>query len=135
MQHFFVKKVIVAGIKIKNGKLDCLVIGNVDVKRDMGFAPEYVKAMWMVLQSDTPDDYCICSGVSISLREIVEYVFDKLNISRDKIVIDTNLYRPLEVTDLYGDNSKIKNNLNWNYEMSFFDVLDILIAEDIAAQK
>ena len=133
--NFFVKKVIVAGLKIKNGELDYLLVGNINVKRDMGFAPEYVKAMWMILQSDTPDDYCVCSGVSISLREIVEYVFDKLNISRKKIVIDPKLFRPVEVNDIFGNNKKIKNNLNWKYEMSFFDVLDILIAEEIFTQK
>jgi len=133
--NFFIKKVINCAILIKNKRMSDLKLGNIDVKRDFGYAPEYVKAMWLILQSDIPDDYCICSGVSISLREIVEYVFDKLNISRDKITIDVNLYRPAEVSDIYGDNSKIKNNLNWNYDMSFFDVLDILIAEEMAAQK
>jgi GDPmannose 4,6-dehydratase len=133
--NFFIKKVINSAILIKNKQMSVLKLGNIDVKRDFGYAPEYAKAMWLMLQSDIPDDYCICSGVSISLREIVEYVFDKLNISRDKIVIDPNLYRPVEVVDIYGDNSKIKNNLNWNYDLSFFDVLDILIAEELAAQK
>jgi len=133
--NFFIKKVINSAILIKNKQMSNLKLGNIDVKRDFGYAPEYVKAMWLILQSDNPDDYCICSGVSISLRVIVEYVFDKLNISRDKITVDPNLYRPVEVSDIYGDNSKIKKNLNWNYEMSFFDVLDILIAKEIVAQK
>ncbi len=133
--NFFIKKVINSAILIKNKRMSDLKLGNIDVKRDFGYAPEYVKAMWLILQSDIPDDYCICSGVSISLREIVEYVFDKLNISRDKITIDPNLYRPVEVSDIYGDNSKIKNNLNWNYDVSFFDVLDNLIAEEMAGQK
>jgi len=133
--NFFIKKVINSAILIKNKQMSDLKLGNIDVKRDFGYAPEYVKAMWLILQSDIPDDYCICSGVSISLREIVEYVFDKLNISRDKIIIDPNLYRPVEVSDIYGDNSKIKNNLKWNYEMSFFDVLDILISEELGTEK
>lgn len=133
--NFFIKKVINSAILIKNNRMSDLKLGNIDVKRDFGYAQEYVKAMWLILQSDIPDDYCICSGVSISLREIVEYVFDKLNISRDKITIDAKLYRPVEVLDIYGDNSKIKNNLNWNYDISFFDVLDILIGEEMAAQK
>ena len=133
--NFFIKKVINSAILIKNKRMSDLKLGNIDVKRDFGYAPEYVKAMWLILQSDIPDDYCICSGVSISLREIVEYVFDKLNISRDKITIDAKLYRPVEVLDIYGDNSKIKNNLNWNYDVSFFDVLDNLIAEEMAGQK
>lgn len=133
--NFFIKKVIQGAILIKNKRMSNLKLGNIDLKRDFGYAPEYVKAMWLILQSDIPDDYCICSGVSINLREIVEYVFDKLNISRDKFTVDSNLYRPVEVSDIFGDNSKIKKNLNWDYEISFFDVLDILIAEEIAAQK
>ena len=133
--NFFIKKVINNAIQIKNGRMSVLKLGNIDVKRDFGYAPEYVRAMWLILQSDIPDDYCVCSGVSISLRKIVEYVFDKLNISREKIVIDPELYRPIDVIDIYGDNSKIKNNLNWNYDVSFFDVIDILIAEEMAAQK
>lgn len=133
--NFFIKKVINNAILIKNGRMSVLKLGNIDVKRDFGYAPEYVKAMWMILQSNIPDDYCICSGVSISLRDIVEYVFDKLNISRDKIIIDPILFRPVDISDICGDNSKIKNNLNWNYDVSFFDVLDILIAEEMAIQK
>lgn len=133
--NFFIKKVIHSAILIRNNQMSILKLGNIDVKRDFGYAPEYARAMWLILQSDVPDDYCICSGVSISLREIVEYVFDKLNISREKIVIDPKLYRPVDVTNIYGDNSKIKNNLNWNYDLSFFDVLDILIAEEMVAQK
>lgn len=133
--NFFIKKVINSAIQIKNGRMSVLKLGNIDVKRDFGYAPEYARAMWLILQADVADDYCICSGVSLSLRKIVEYVFDKLNINRDKIVIDPNLYRPVEVMDIYGDNSKIKNNLNWEYNMSFFDVLDILIAEELFAQK
>jgi GDPmannose 4,6-dehydratase len=130
--NFFIKKVINNAIQIKNRQISVLKLGNIEVKRDFGYAPEYARAMWLILQSDVPDDYCICSGVSISLREIVEYVFDKLNISRDKIVIDPTLFRPVEVLDVYGDNSKIKNNLNWDYDLSFFDVLDILIDEEMA---
>lgn len=133
--NFFIKKVIKSAILIRSKQLSFLKLGNIDVKRDFGYAPEYVKAMWLMLQSDTPDDYCICSGVSISLREIVEYVFDKLNISREKIVFDPSLYRPVEVIDIYGDNTKIKIDLNWKYDISFYDVLDKLIAEELAAKK
>ena len=134
-QNFFIKKVINNAILIKNGQMSVMKLGNIDVKRDFGYAPEYARAMWLMLQSDVPDDYCICSGVSISLREIVEYVFDKLNLSREKIVIDPKLYRPVDVIDIYGDSSKIKKNLNWDYDVSFFDVLDVLIAEEMAAHK
>lgn len=127
---FFIKKVIKSALLIKNNKLDVLKLGNIDVKRDFGYAPDYVKAMWLMLQSENADDYCICSGVAILLRDIVEYVFDYLKISKDKIVIDKNLYRPVDIAESYGDNSKIKSKLKWEYEMSFFSVLDAMIIEE-----
>ena len=82
-----------------------------------------------------PDDYFICSGTSIFLREIIEYVFAKMNISFDKIVIDPAFYRPIEIIDLYGDNAKSKNQLGWDYSKSFFDVLDILLEEEMHNYK
>jgi GDPmannose 4,6-dehydratase len=128
---FFIKKIIKSAIQIKFNELDYLKLGNLDVKRDIGYAPEYVKAMWLILQSNYPEDFCVCSGNSISLRKIVEYVFDKLNISLKRILIDENLYRINENKEIYGDNSKIKKKLNWNYDKSFFSILDILIDEEL----
>lgn len=129
--NFFVKKVILDSIKISRGLQDSLKVGNIDIKRDFGYAPEYVKAMWQMLQIDTPDDFIICSGESVSLRAIIHYVFDKLNISREHLVIDPKLYRPTDIIDIYGDNTKAKTLLSWNYDMSFFKVLDILIAQEL----
>lgn len=127
---FFVKKVITGALKIKRGEQDCLHVGNIDIKRDFGYSPKYVEAMYLMLQQDTPQDFLICSGKSLSLREIIYYVFDKLNISRDKLVVDKSLYRPHEIQNIYGDNSNAKKVLNWNYDMNFFNVLDILIDEE-----
>lgn len=129
--NFFVKKVIRDSIAIKNGTLDKLVVGNLNVKRDFGYAPAYVEAMWKILQSDKADDFIICSGKSILLRDIVEYVFNFLNIDKRLIVEDKNLFRPNEIGDIYGDNSKAREILDWNYDMSFFEVLDILIEEEL----
>jgi GDPmannose 4,6-dehydratase len=129
--HFFIKKIIVSALQIKFGLLESLTVGNIDVKRDFGSAQNYVEAMWLILQSSNPDDFIICSGKSISLREIVYYIFDKLHISRNKIIIDSKLYRPLDIQEMYGDNTKIKSKLNWNYTTNFFDVLDTLIEEEL----
>lgn len=129
--NFFIKKVIRDSIAIKNKKLDKLVVGNLNVKRDFGYAPKYVEAMWKILQSEKPDDYIICSGKSIQLREIVEYIFDKLGIDKDLIVEDKDFFRPNEIEEIYGDNSKAKNILKWEYEYSFFDVLDLLVDEEL----
>ena len=87
-----------------------------------------------MLQSENADDYCVCSGVSVSLRKIVEYIFDKLDINLNRIVVDDNLIRNNELKEIYGDNSKIRANLNWNYNMSFFSVIDILINEELQNQ-
>jgi GDPmannose 4,6-dehydratase len=129
--NFFIKKVIKDSIAIKNKKLDKLVVGNLNVKRDFGYAPKYVEAMWKILQAERPDDFIICSGESIFLRDIVEYIFDKFEIDKNLIIENKDFFRPNEILDIYGDNFKAKNDLNWQYNYSFFDVLDILIEEEM----
>ena len=84
-----------------------------------------------MLQLDSPKDYIICSGVSIRLVEIVEYIFEKLNISKKLIVTNKNLMRPNEIKNIFGDNTKAKTDLEWDYDISFFEVLDILIDNEI----
>lgn len=130
-EYFFIKKVIRESIKISIGEAQTLNVGNVTIKRDFGFAPLYVEAMWLSLQQTLPDDYIICSGHSTSLREIIYYVFDKLNIDKSKLVEDPTLLRPSDVEDIYGDNSLTKQKLNWHYNYSFFEVLDWLIDEEL----
>ncbi|MEM9884818.1 MAG: GDP-mannose 4,6-dehydratase [Bacteroidota bacterium] len=129
--NFFIKKVIAAAINIQKGKQEVLKVGNIEVKRDFGWAPKYVEAMYLMLQQEQADDYLICSGQSISLRSIIEYVFECLGIAKEKIIIDPALFRPTDITDIYGDSSKAKKQLNWEYEMSFFQVLDVLIEEEL----
>jgi GDPmannose 4,6-dehydratase len=133
--NFFVKKIIKSSLDIKFGALKELRVGNIDVKRDFGYAPDYVKAMWLSVQAAKADDYLICSGKSIYLREIVEYVFDYVGIDKTKLVEDPSLFRPTEIQDIYGDNTKARTALNWQYEKSFFDVLTILIEEEIVNYK
>ncbi len=130
-EHFFIKKVIRESIKISRGEAKVLKVGNIDIKRDFGFAPFYVEAMWLSLQQTLPDDYIICSGHSTSLREIIYYVFDKLSIDKSLLLEDQTLLRPSDVQDIYGDNSLTKQKLNWHYDYSFFEVLDWLIDEEI----
>jgi GDPmannose 4,6-dehydratase len=128
--NFFVKKVIQTSLAIKNKMVNELRVGNIDVKRDFGYAPDYVKAMWLSLQQEKADDYLICSGNSIYLRDIIYYVFDYLSLSREKLVEDSTLFRPTDIQDIYGDNTKAKNMLSWEYNRSFFDVLTMLIEEE-----
>ncbi len=133
--NFFVKKVIRDSLEIKEGRRDLLEVGNIDVKRDFGWAPKYVEAMYLMLQQEVADDYFICSGVSVSLRSIIEFVFDYFNIPNSKLVINHDYYRPTEIQDIYGDNTKAKTKLGWQYDMSFFEVLKILIDEEIEYNK
>jgi GDPmannose 4,6-dehydratase len=133
--NFFVKKVINNAVKIKNKKLDKLVVGNLNVKRDFGYAPKYIEAMWQMLQSDKPDDFIICSGKSTLLRDIVEYVFDNLKLDKNLIIENTDFFRPNEIDEIYGDNSKAVEVLDWKYDYYFYDILDILIDEELRNAK
>ena len=133
--NFFIKKIITSAIAIKEGKKENLRVGNIDVKRDFGYAPAYVEAIWKILQVDKPNDFIICSGLSIKLRDIIEYVFHKLKINTNLIIEDKDLIRPNEIKDIYGDNSKSKKILDWNYDISFYDILDILIEEELQILK
>jgi len=132
---FFVKKVINESVKNRNIPNWKLKVGNIDIKRDFGFSPNYVEAMWLMLQTKKAKDYIICSGVSITLRSIIEHVFLRLNISPDKLLIDIDLYRLTDIDDIYGDNSLAKKELGWNYDKDFFNIIDILIDEEINSQN
>ena len=130
-ENFFVKKVIRESIKISKGQQEFLLVGNIDVNRDFGYAPKYVEAMYLMLQQENASDYLICSGQSISLREIVKYVFKKLNIPDSALKISEDLYRPADIEDMYGSNTKAKSSLEWNYNLTIFDTLDLLIEEEV----
>jgi GDPmannose 4,6-dehydratase len=133
--NFYVKKVIQSALAIKNGKKQELRVGNIDLRRDFGYAPDYVKAMWMMLQQKTPKEYIICSGSSLSLRAIAEYVFKKLGLNTDKIVVDESFFRPNDIMNIYDSNEKAKSELGWKYDKTFFEVLDILLHEELTAAK
>lgn len=127
---FFVKKVISECFQNKDDKSWKLNVGNIDIRRDFGYSPKYVEAMYLMLQQKEAKDFMICSGASVSLRSIIEYVFDAFNISHDRLVNDKDLFRPSEIQDIYGDNSAARSQLGWDYSMDFFEVLDILIKQE-----
>lgn len=132
--NFFVKKVITKSLLIKQGKLDALRVGNIDVKRDFGYAPDYVRAMYLAVNHSTPDNYIVCSGKSVSLREIILHVFGRLGVSTDRLLIDPALYRLSDIEDMYGDNKHTREALKWDYHRDFLDVLDLLIEEEMRNQ-
>jgi GDPmannose 4,6-dehydratase len=132
---FFIKKVIRESIAISINKQPNLQVGNIDIKRDFGYAVKYVEAMYLMLQQEKPTDFLICSGQSLSLREIIYYVFEKLNINKNLCVINKDFYRPADIEDIYGNNEKAKKELLWKYDYNFFYVLDLLIEEELKNYK
>jgi len=128
--HFIVKKVLTGAFDILAGKKDFIEFGNLHVKRDFGFSKKYVEAMWLMLQQEKADDFVICSGQSVSLHDVVTYVFNKLNIPLSAIRISNTLFRPNDIEDIYGSGMKAARLLGWDYKMNFFEVLDILIEEE-----
>lgn len=130
-EDFFVKKVIKQAVRIKNGQAETLEVGNIEIKRDFGWAAKYVETMFLMLQQETPEDFVVSSGESVSLRAIVEFIFDYLDVSIDRLKVCEKLYRPMEISDIYGDSRKARTLLGWKYDLSFYDVLKILIDEEI----
>ena len=129
-RNYFIKNLICEALDVKEGKKKNLVVGNLSLKRDFGFAPSYVEAMYLMLQHHKPDDFLICSGKSLLLQDIADYVCDKIGIDRRCQIQNKELIRPMDIPDIYGNNTKAKNELKWSYELSFFDVIDRLISEE-----
>ncbi|AFH50167.1 GDP-D-mannose dehydratase [Ignavibacterium album JCM 16511] len=129
--NFVTKKIISGAIKIKAGKLDKLKLGNIAIKRDWGYAPNYVEAMWKMLNVKKPDDYIISTGEAHSLEEFVDKTFKYLNLDHNKFVItDTKLLRPVDLEIIYGNPTKAKTELGWNYQMSFDELITRLIEDE-----
>ncbi len=129
--NFFVKKIIRESIKISRGELDKLLVGNIDISRDFGYAPLYVEGMYLMMQSDKAADYILCSGKSAKLRTIIEYIFQKLSIDKNRYQISNELYRPNDIEDIFGDSSKAKQLLSWDYSLGVEEMLDLLLAEEL----
>jgi len=134
-ETFVTRKITRTLARIKAGKEKFLYLGNLDAKRDWGFAPEYVEAMWLILQQDTPDDYVIGTGESHSVREFVVESFSYAGLDWEKYVkIDPKYYRPTEVEYLHSDASKALTKLGWQPRVSFKDLVRIMIDYDLEAE-
>lgn len=134
--EFVTHKVTYNVAKIKLGKVKELRLGNLDAKRDWGFAGDYVRAMWMMLQQPTPDDYVIATGETHSVRELCEVAFSHVGLDyRDFVVIDQKFYRPAEVDLLIGDPAKAKRELGWKPEVDFHGLVKMMVDADLEALK
>lgn len=130
--EFVTRKITRTAVAIKQGLEKELRLGNLDAERDWGFAGDYVRAMWMMLQQDKPEDYVIATGEKHTVREFCEIAFGRLGLDWEKyVVVDEKFFRPAEVHTLLGDSSKARKALGWEPEVSFRGLVWMMVDEDV----
>lgn len=132
-KEFVTRKITDGVAKIKMGLADEIVLGNLDAKRDWGFAGDFVEAMWLMVQQADPDDYVIATGVQHSIRDVVNIAFNEVGISdwEQYIKSDPRFKRPAELNSLRGNMSRAKQKLNWEPATSFEDMIKMMVREDV----
>ncbi len=131
-RHFVTRKMTDAAARISLGMADKLELGNMDAKRDWGFAGDYVEAMWLMLQQPEPDDFVIATGVEHSVRELAEYAFKLVGLDyRDHVTVNASNLRPSDVESLCGDASKAKRELGWQATVGFEELIKMMVEADV----
>jgi len=131
-ETFVTRKVTRAAARIKLGLQKKLYLGNLDAKRDWGFAGDYVEAMWRMLQTEAPDDYVVATGQSYTVRDFVEAAFGHVGLAwKDYVEVDPRYFRPSEVDHLQGDSSKARKKLDWEPKVSFAELVRMMVAHDL----
>lgn len=131
-ETFVTRKITRAVARIAEGVQEKLTLGNLDAVRDWGYAPEYVEAMWLMLQQDTPDDYVIATGEAHSVREFADVAFARVGLNwEDYVETDPRYERPSEVDALIGDYSKAQRQLGWKPKTTFTDLVNRMVDEDL----
>ena len=131
-ENFVTRKITQSVAKISKGLQDKLILGNLDAKRDWGYAKEYVEAMWLMLQQETPDDYVIATNETHSVRDFLEIAFEHIGKDyKDYVEVSSAYYRPAEVDLLIGDFSKAKEQLGWESKTSFAGLVKLMIDADL----
>ena len=126
--NFVTNKVVKEAVKIKSGLSDKLMLGNLNATRDWGHSKDYVECMWLILQHDKPDDFVCSTGISHSVKDLCDYVFNKLDLNyKDYVGVDDKYFRPEELTDLKGDCTKAQSELKWKHKYTFESMLDEMI--------
>lgn len=134
--EFVTRKVTYNAARIKLGLADSLPMGNLEAKRDWGFAGDYVRAMWLMLQQDSPEDYVVATGVQHSVKDLLECAFGYLGMDyRDYVVIDPRFLRPADVFELVGDASKARRQLGWKPEVTFEELIHMMVENDLRELK
>lgn len=131
-KEFVTRKITHGAAQIKLGLADELRLGNLEARRDWGFAGDYVRAMWLMLQQDQADDYVICTGETHSVRDLCRLAFEQVDLDyRDYVVRDERYYRPAEEKELVGDPSKAREVLGWSPEVEFKTLIKNMVEEDL----
>jgi GDPmannose 4,6-dehydratase len=134
--EFVTRKVTDAVARIKHGQQKELRLGNIDAKRDWGFAGDYVEAMWLMLQQETADDYVVATGRTTTVRDMCEIAFKHVGLNyQDFVVIDPKFYRPAEVDILYGNPAKAEKKLSWKAKTSLEDLITMMVDADMKRVK
>jgi len=135
-RQFVTRKVTESVAKIKLGLQKELFLGNLDAKRDWGFAGDYAEAIWKILQHDKPDDFVIATGETHSVKELCEVAFSHVGLNwKHHVKVDKKFFRPAEVDILIGDASKAKRELGWAPKVKFKQLIEMMVDEDLKAQK
>jgi GDPmannose 4,6-dehydratase len=133
-KEFVERKITYGAALIKMGLTKELRLGNLDARRDWGYAGDYVKAMWLMLQQETPGDYVIASGQTHSIKEILEIAFGRLGLKwEDYVVQDEALMRPAEIHLLQGDPSRARRELGWEPQVTFTELIEMMVDADMEA--
>jgi GDPmannose 4,6-dehydratase len=134
-ENFVTRKITLGLAAIKQGRARELKLGNLDAKRDWGFAKDYVEAMWLMLQQPEPDDYVIATGETHSIREFLDEAFSCVGLDwQEYVKVDSKYFRPAEVDLLLGDASKARKALGWEPKTTFKDLVRIMVEADMAGQ-
>lgn len=127
-ERYVTQKIVLAACRIAKGSKEVLSLGNIEIARDWGWAPEYVEAMWMMMQNEIPDDYVIASGRTVTLSYFVEKVFSYLGLNwKDHVKIDNSLLRPTDIKANYANPSKALKNLGWKAKLTIEDIIKELV--------
>jgi GDPmannose 4,6-dehydratase len=127
------RKIVATACRIARGSDETLVLGNIRIRRDWGWAQEYVEAMWKIIQSEVADDYVIATGVSNSLEDFVNQAFAELDLDwRDHTVVSRELFRPTDITDGKGNAAKAERLLGWKARAHMNDVISMMVRAELA---
>jgi GDPmannose 4,6-dehydratase len=131
--QFVTRKITDGAVRCKLGLASELRLGNLDAKRDWGFAGDYVEAMWMMLQQESPDDFVIASGATHTVRDFCEAAFGRLGLDYEQfVVVDPAFFRPVDVNVLFGDPIKAKTQLGWEPKVTFTQLVEMMVDADLA---